>query len=141
MKKILVAVGLMFFSTVAFAKSYSFACEGGYSVKFVSEKPLSLEIYKDGKKIAMSNRNQKWADMTTSATGFDNKYVFNYIVTKGYDGSVESYSVADFYTLITDNLIEQVSMPDVRNNMKVALHVQLSGLMSDSTIYSCSVEK
>ncbi|MCS2148260.1 hypothetical protein [Scandinavium manionii] len=141
MRKILVVIGLMFFSTVAFAESHSFKCEGGYAVKYLSGKNPSLEIYKNGKKIAMSNRNQKWADMVSITTDFDNNDVINYTVIKGYDGTDESFSVADYYTLITDNLIASMSLPEVRKNMKTALRVQLSGSMSDSTIYSCSVEK
>ncbi|MEA8782133.1 hypothetical protein PZS63_00630 [Klebsiella aerogenes] len=133
MRKILVVV-LMFFSTIAFAKSHPFNCEGGYSVEYASE---TITVYKNGIKVAITDPNASTSDTQDGAYNLDGELISNYMAVKGDMSTPEGAAIADRYTLILNDIPLFIDSKSEIDKIKSSLLVQISG--SERKLYSCDM--
>ena len=104
MIKVLVPCIVMLLSFYTMAKSVTYSCEQKYTVNInASGHAGTVKIYKDGKPVAITSSDKFFIDLESHAYDMNGDTVFNYAAYKGYDHTIESIPVSDFYTLITKN--------------------------------------
>ncbi|EFN8904624.1 hypothetical protein ACO1ZL_10525 [Escherichia coli] len=112
---------------VGASSTMSYSCEEGYSVTVsVDGAKGVMKVFKDSRPVALTKSDKFHIDLESHAYDMDGNTIFNYSAYKGFDHTVESVPLSDFYTLITKSMV--ISKPQKKSKLQVILSGQKSSL-------------
>ena len=129
MFRITMSIILMSSSIVVDASStMNYSCEEGYFVTVSADGAKGvMKVFKDSRPVALTKSDKFHIDLESHAYDMDGNTIFNYSAYKGFDHTVESVPLSDFYTLITKNMV--ISKPQKKSKLQVILAGQKSSLL------------
>ncbi|MCR5990991.1 hypothetical protein [Enterobacter ludwigii] len=129
MLRMTIVMFLLITSISVRASTMNYSCDKGYYVTVsVDGKNGFIKVFKYSKPVALTKSDKFHIELESHAYDMDGSATFNYSAYKGYDHTVESLAVSDFYTLITKNTI--LSKPSENSKLLIRLSGQNSFLVN-----------
>lgn len=129
MLRMTIVMFLLITSIAVRASTMNYSCDKDYYVTVSADgKNGFIKVFKDSKPVALTKSDKFHIDLESHAYDMDGSTIFNYSAYRGYDHTVESIAVSDFYTLITKNTI--LSKPSENSKLLIRLSGQRSFLVN-----------